>query len=320
MFKHILLPLDGSLLAECALPHVLALASTGQTRITIARVLGPSPESNPDSPIDPLSWRFNRVEAETYLDHVSHIFNQTNLFKAEITLLEGDPAQRLIEYARANDVDLIVLTSHGQSGVSLWNVSSVVRKIVQNANLSTMLVRSFACHPGDQTPVKYQRVLTPLDGSLRAEAALPVATSIVQAHHARLILAHILQRPEVFQRLPLPTEDQQLIEQVIQRCQNAASQYIEHLKGHLPQETEADIRVNNNVSSTIAQIIVEREIDLVVLNAHGYSGDSNRPFGSIATSLIEYGTTPLLMLQDLSPDDIQPGRSEEVAREQQGHV
>jgi nucleotide-binding universal stress UspA family protein len=320
VFKHILLPLDGSQLAECVLPHARALASAGYTRITVVRVLASASESNPDQPVDPLNWHFNRVEAENYLLLIAKQLNIARRPDAEIAILEGDPAQRLIEFAHQNEVDLIVLSSHGQSGVSRWNVSSVVRKLIQNVHLSTMLVRAYDCKPGSMEKVRYKQVLTPLDGSLRAEAALPVATGIVQSHRSRLILAHILQRPEVIQRLPPSTEDQQLIDQVIQRSQSAAEYYIEQLKNRLPFETETEIRVSNNVSTTLAQMIADRSVDLVVLNAHGHSGDINRPFGSIATSLIEYGTTPLLMLQDLSPGDIHPGRAEEAAREQQGHA
>lgn len=320
MFKHILLPLDGSLLAECAIPHVRALASPGYTRITAARVLGPTTEVNTDQPVDPLSWRFNRAEAETYLAQAAEIIDKARRPPAETLLLEGDPAQRLIEFAHMHGVDLIVLASHGQSGVSRWNVSSVVRKIIQNANLSIMLVRAYSCHPGDMTAVQYRHVLTPLDGSLRAEAALPVAASIVQAHRGELILAHILQQPEVIQRLPLPAEDQQQIEQVVQRGLQAVDQYVELLKARLPAHTTVKVQVSNNVSSSLTQIIEDTQVDLVVLNAHGHSGDSRRPFGSIATNLIEYGTTPLLMLQDLAPGEIQPGRAEALAREQRGHA
>jgi nucleotide-binding universal stress UspA family protein len=320
MFNHILVPLDGSPLAEITLPHLAALSNPGETRVTLVRVLEVTGEQSAGQPVDPFGWRMNRAEAQSYLDQlVTPIAENTGLTTIDTRLLEGDPAQRIIEFARQNAVDLILLSSHGKSGVSRWNVSSVVRKIIQNANLSIMLVRAYDHHPVGEEGLTYKRILVPLDGSLRAEIALPQATVIAQKHNAQLYLAHVLHKPEIVQRVPPNEQDQGLFNQVVERSRAAAETYMDQLTTRLPVPFERELRTSNNVFNTLDQIITDRDIDLVIMSAHGHSADTHRTFGNITSGLIEYGATSLLTIQDLSPEEVGPTRAEEAARERRGH-
>jgi hypothetical protein len=123
-------------------------------------------------------------------------------------------------------------------------------------------------------------------------------------------------------RTPLTQEDIKLIDQFTQRCEVGATRYFDQLKPRLSSE-EIDVRtlmvVSDNVAGTLHEIAEEENVDLVVLSAHGYSGTAKWPYGSAAISFIAYGTTPLLIIQDISPNEIELTQAEEAARERKGH-
>ena len=76
---------------------------------------------------------------------------------------------------------------------------------------------------------------------------------------------------------------------------------------------------SDNVISTLHSVVEQEGADLVMLAAHGRSSESRWPYGSVATSFIAYGTTPLLIVQDLSQDELESTQAEMAAREHKGH-
>ena len=116
MIKHILAPLDGSNLAECILPHTQAVASAFSARITLLHVLEVPHVQGSEQVIDPLDWHLKKREAEAYLDHIAARLRENNL-QVEEVILEGLPAECVIDFAKSNDMDLIVLSTHGKSGL-----------------------------------------------------------------------------------------------------------------------------------------------------------------------------------------------------------
>jgi nucleotide-binding universal stress UspA family protein len=305
MLEHILVPLDGSSLAECVLPHTIALAHAFKARVTLLHILEQGRTST--QAIDPLNWHLHKAEAEAYLNEVSNRLQKWGV-PVDRVLLEGPAAMRIIEYAHANDIDLIVLSSHGQSGLSEWGISSVTQKIVQRANTSILLVRAYQQHLDRyQIETRYRRILAPLNGSQRAECGLPLATTLACYSQAKLILAHVVARPHLFHRLPPTAEDTKLLDQLVERNVAEATRYFEQQYAHLPVENETHLLVSDNVINTLHELVEQQEIDLVVLCAHGYSADIHRPYGSLVSNFIFYGNTPLLIKQDLLPQQIKMG-------------
>lgn len=321
MIKQILVPLDGSPLAENVLPHTVAVARPFGARISLLRVLEQAQSTDQSLSVDPLTWQISKSEAKDYLDIIAANFQQAGLL-TENTILEGQAAERIVQFAQNRDIDLIILSSHGRSGLSGWNVSSVVQKVIHRANLATMIVRAYQPTTSELTSLRYRRLLVPLDCSQRAECVLPLVTTLARFHESQLILAHVVRRPEMPRRTPLTQEDIKLIDQFTQRCEVGATRYFDQLKPRLSSE-EIDVRtlmvVSDNVAGTLHEIAEEENVDLVVLSAHGYSGTAKWPYGSAAISFIAYGTTPLLIIQDISPNEIELTQAEEAARERKGH-
>ena len=318
MFDHILLPLDGSSLAECVLPHAVAFMRAFAARATLLYVLELESDGEQVRRVDPLDWRIRRAEAEAYLANVAERLQAAD-FQAEWVVLEGQPAERVVEYARNNDVDLIVLSSHGKSGLSRWNVSSVVEKIIQGAHLSFLIVRAYQPVVGDLAGLQYKRLLLPLDGSQRAECVLAPATTLARVHRAQLLAAHAVLRPSLLQRVPPTPEDVELAERLTERNRQAAAKYLEQLAPRLSVDVEARLLVTDQAAASLHDLIETENVDLVVLSAHGAAAQTKWSHGSVTTSFIDYGSTPLLVVQDLPPEEVELTEAEVAAAEYKGH-
>jgi len=318
MFNHILVPLDGSSLAECVLPHVIAVAKAFNSQVTLIRVF-----EQPRSPafsqaIDPLEWHLVKTEAEAYLNEVAAHLQGLGL-KVQRTLKEGNAAEHIIEFAHHNESDLIILSSHGQSGLSGWNISSVVQKIILRAYTSTLIVRAYQSPPKDPESFGYKQLLIPLDGSQRAENALPPALILARFYGSQLLLAHLVYKPEMLTRTPLTHSETDLINQITERNQQKATRYLEQIRSQSTTPVDLRLHISEGNIGELHKLVELKDVDLVVLSAHGQSGNTKWPYGSVTLSFIVYGTTPLLIVQDLSREELEKTTAELIAREQKGH-
>ncbi len=320
MFKSILVPLDGSPLAECVLPHVVAMAVPLGASVTVLRVCEPPAEDQTTRPVNALSWRFRTAEADAYLEAISARLAEAGL-DVQSRRLEGKPAEQILAFARQNGSDLIVLSSHGRSGLTGWNVSSVVQKIIARARLSLMIVRAYHRTTSKLTHLTYSRLLCPLDCSQRAEHAVPLATMLARSHAAQLLLAHVLVKPEMPRRRPLTSAELKAIDKVVELNRAEAKRCLEELQAsQVAEQVNVEIRllVSDNPAKTLHDLVKQEGIDLVAMSAHGYSGGTIWPYGSLALNFIAYGTTPLLIAQDLSLDQMEPHEAEIAAQEPTG--
>jgi nucleotide-binding universal stress UspA family protein len=318
MFTHILVPLDGSSVAECVLPHAATLAQACGARVTLLRVLEHSNGQGENRPVDPLDWEMKRSEAEAYLAEVEEQLRRLDI-AVEPVVVEGKAAQAIVAFAHNNGVDLLVISSHGESGFTGWNVSSTVQKVILRAYVSIMLVRAYAAPPATLPEFHYSRIIVPLDGSQRAEWVLSCVQRLVAFSDSTVELVHALIPPEMPRQTPPNPEDVELSRRLLERNRQEMESYLEQLSGRLNHNVSARLVTDKDVVTSLHQYVEQEETSLVVLNAHGYSENTRWPYGTVATSFIFYGTTPLLIVQDLSADKIKPSRAELVAREQKGH-
>jgi nucleotide-binding universal stress UspA family protein len=317
MFDHILVPLDGSRLAETVLPHLVALATAFGSHATLLRVLEQESSGQMRS-VDPMDWRIARAQARAYLDEQANRLAEVGL-QVESVLLEGQAADRIVEHAHSEGADLILVSSHGRSGLSRWNISSVVQKIILQARTSIMIVRAYQPAVEDLRGERYERLLVPLDCSQRAEVSLSPSVTLARAHDARITLAHVVHVPEMTCPEPLSEEDRALAQRLTERNRRAAVEYLERLRERLGTEGEARIMVSDSPAAALDDLVESEGIDLVVISAHGRSAQAKWPYGSVTIGLISYGSTPLIIVQDLPPESIEPTKAEVAARERKGH-
>jgi len=318
MFNRILIPLDSSKLAECVLPHLVAIAKICDPEVQLLRVAEPLGVTARQRMIDPVDWQIRKAEAGSYLDDIAGRLQDAGL-RVSVQLCDGRPAEQIIDTARSLDSDLILMSSHGQSGISPWNVSSVVQQVILRANRSLMIIRAYQPITADLTGLRYHKIFLPLDGSPRAEMPLTVAESLAHAHHSEILVAHVVREPELPRRMSASQDDLLLVNQLTERNRSEAAHYLENLTSRIDLATETILEVSPSISRSLHQIAEENGVDLTIISAHGYSGDTRWPFGSVGLGFIVYGSTPLLILQDMPNHQIEPTRAEIAAREAGGH-
>ena len=318
MFNRILVPLDSSKLAECVLPHLTAISRACEPEVRLLRVLEPFGATARMRMIDPVDWQIRKAEAESYLQDITEQLRKAGL-QVTAELYEGRPAEQIIEFAHSWNADLILMSSHGQSGLSPWNVSSVVQQVIYRARRSLMIIRAYQNVTSDLNSLHYHRIFLPLDGSQRAELALTFAESLARAHNSEVLTAHIVRLPELPRKTTASQEDLMLVNQLTERNRVEAVKYLEDLKSRVDMTIQTKLEISPSISLSLHQIADEIQVDLTIISAHGYSGDTRWPFGSVGLGFIVYGNSPLLILQDLPANRIELTQAEITARETGGH-
>ena len=155
MYKNIMVPLDGSELAECVLPHVEIFVTGCQVeKITFARVVEPAPAryseiastANPHE-YENMQKKIEKIEEERR-SFATHYLNQIiargkqgkTVFKAVV--LVGHVAEKLVDYVEPNEIDLVLIATHGRSGISRWVRGSIADKVLRSSSAPVLMVRA----------------------------------------------------------------------------------------------------------------------------------------------------------------------------------
>jgi nucleotide-binding universal stress UspA family protein len=304
MFDSILVPLDGSQLADCVLPHVVAIARSFDAEITLLRMLEKSQAGTSAQLFDLVNWQINKTRADLYLEKTKAWLQGSNV-RARKKIMEGLVADGITEYAQNQGTKLIILSSHGRNGLTQWGISSITQKIILNAQTSLLIIRAhqYGIHSGElsKTPL-YQRILVPLDGSQRAENVLPIITQLANFHKSKILLVQVVQTPEMARQMPPIREDIELSNRVVERNREEAERYLEELKSRSYLKgisVQTHLITSDNVAVALHQLGEQEEVEMVALSAHGYSGNHQWPYGSMVNNFVMYGKVPLLIVQDL---------------------
>jgi len=152
MYKKIMVPLDGSKLAECVLPHVDAFLTSFQVEtITFVRVIEPAPTrlSSTTVPEDygKIQENAKKIEAErktaaaAYLNEVASRVKADGI-KCREEVIVGKAAESLIDYVNTNEIDLILIATHGRSGISRWVRGSIADRVLRSSRVPVLMVRA----------------------------------------------------------------------------------------------------------------------------------------------------------------------------------
>jgi nucleotide-binding universal stress UspA family protein len=303
--RRILAPLDGSELAERALPYAEDLARRVGSELVLVRaaMLFPFQKTHLSEPA-----RERVEEAEGYLEGVARTLRGRGLEVRTVAPYTW-PEVEIAAEARRQEADLIVMSTHGRGGLGRWVYGSVAERVVAESPVPVMLVRAWKGQSGPIWHGEHRCILVPLDGSELAEAALPVARALVDALHGRLVLLRV--EPFASWDSPViasigpgdestgPTavpdwDDEQ------ERLRTEALEYLSRLRGD--SEVRAELRSGFPVEA-ILDAAREHGAALVVMTTHGRTGPGGFPLGSVADSVLRQGSMPVVLVGPGSAPD-----------------
>ena len=149
MYQKILAPLDGSEFAECGLSHVKAIASgCSVPDVVLFMVYEPLPKSQLAAYTPSDFFEKAAKDAHDYaMEYLGKLANElkTNGINVTIATAEGNPAEIILEYAKKSGVDLIIMSTHGRSGVARWAMGSVADKVLRHSAVPVLTVAPGAC-------------------------------------------------------------------------------------------------------------------------------------------------------------------------------
>lgn len=283
MFKSILVLLEEGC-TEHMVQYALDFATFSNAKINLVYLMD-NREEEGKTITDPITWSFTRSEAQAKLEQlVKKSTSQT--YNVSSMVVSNQPIESLLQQMDVMNVDLIITAKPN---------SNTRNKLYDLMKSTAIPILHMPVSGSFKT--SHQKILVPLDGSQRAECTLPLIQYLCKSTSNQLVLAHIVQPPAGIYSQDAGGDD--LVEQVIRTGTERAGQYLQDYSSRIYAPTEIKVLVKTNIASGIHQIIDDEEIDLVVMSAHGESGDPKLPFGSIAHNLISYATVPVLVMQDL---------------------
>lgn len=290
-FQRILVPLDGSFRAEAALPYAARLAECTGARLVLVRVA--RAQALPGG--DAAAAQMQAIDrAETYLER---LIATTPLPGDAVAsgVPYGDAAEGIVAAARTHVADLIVMATHGRSGLARAVLGSVAEGVLRRAGVPLMLVRPGVDYVSWESGLR--SVLVPLDGSVDAETALPIAMGIARAAQADLALFRTV--PPA----PIALEGAAVAAFVDREAEReAARAYLRTMEGRVRAagDPAAVPRLQSLVSDGFPATEIGRACDLtgaslVVMTTHGRTGVERALLGSVADEVVRTTRVPVLL-------------------------
>ncbi|HVP57708.1 MAG TPA: universal stress protein [bacterium] len=302
MFERILVPLDGSQLAEVALPYAEELAARLGSQLTLLHISEwPGFE---DQYHNMRQFYVQKMGEHAQRDIQRRLRKQlTREIRVKSETLSGRPAESIIDYADEEKMGLIVMSTHGRTGVGRWAIGSVAYKVVTAARQPVYLVRARGTRSDMRKKSRLDRILVPLDGSKQSEAVIPYVEALGSGLQANVTLLQAL-TPDYG-----VTSGRQL--EQLEAVRTSAKDYIENLvarfraKGITARDVLAEALLDpTEVAREIDRYADEIKADLVVMSATGRSASNRAPgdgyaasLGSIAEKMVHSGNTPLLLVK-----------------------
>ncbi|MDX1600437.1 MAG: universal stress protein [Anaerolineales bacterium] len=294
MFETVLVPLDGSKLAERALVPAIQLVKANKGDLLIVRVPTQMPLAPPAQGFigAELLWTeqaedIGHTEAATYLDSIrSEVESQGVAVRTE--LIGGDPASVIAGVADQRAVDLIVMCTHGRSGFSRWVLGSVTEKVLRMAPAPVMVVRS---------PGPYQHLLIPLDGSRLSERALAPALAFAARMSSKVTLLYATGTHEI--------EDADYWQLGSDVRGDTKAAHVDRARAYLERVAEYHARPGLDLKFVLrkerpADAIVDfaqsHQVDMVAMATHGRSGLQHMVYGSVTEKVLRSGKFTMLIV------------------------
>jgi nucleotide-binding universal stress UspA family protein len=304
--KTILVPLDGSVLAERVLPYAQLLARMIDARLHLLRIITDAPHEhvlldNPtiraEAGLPPITtnhdsaaaWDALRLFAENNLADPAALLRATGV-QVTTEVRVGAPAATIVEVATECHAQIIAMATHGYGGITRWALGSVADAVLHTASAPVLLVRGNAPLPKHAPALK--RIIVPLDGSELARQALPTAIELADFACAEVVVVQAIV-PSIEDYLSAAAPVAELRDNL--RAQALHEQDLH--KGRDRPAAVTAVMLVGHAAQAIAEEVDWRRADLIVMATHAYSGLHRWVHGSVADQLLHATTTPLLLVR-----------------------
>lgn len=310
MFRNILVPLDGSPASEQAARLAISLARNNATQITVMQAVSDS-DALWGAPYDAVVGgnaeelvQANVAEATAYLGKVAKMMLDAGVSNVTVKAQRGAAAETISALA-SNGYDLIVMNTHGRSGLARTVLGSVAMAVVRSSHLPVLLVNNIqAVKDYADSDYLLDNILVPLDGSPLAELALPTAVKLAQANHGKLLLLKVLAEKaetEVYIAHEVgdnadgdsdyvlgntELDDYRYLEDVADRCIPAGLAYI-------------TIACAGKPARDIVSSAIDHHCKLIAMTTHARAGIRRITEGSVTEAVIANSPIPVLALRGL---------------------
>jgi nucleotide-binding universal stress UspA family protein len=296
MYDRILVSLDGSQLAEESLPYAEELSGRLGAELTLLYVSESSKDTGQH-----MHHFYIQNKAEAVKD-LAQLFTDKSdsrqVIEVKSAISIGNPAEKIVEYADKENMDIIIMSTHGRSGITRWALGSVADKVVRANRKPVLLIRARGVRPEVHTQKLLQKILAPLDGSHEGEAVIPHVAELAAKLQAKVTLLQAL--PQGY--LSIATGDYiAYTPKQIEADKTQVQQYLDKVQGWLKQKgiaAESKVIVKTGgAAEEIINFAAEIKADMVIMSTHGRSGVGRWVIGSVAEKVLHEGNTPLMLIR-----------------------
>lgn len=299
MFRKLLVPLDRSALAEQAVGQAAAIARASHAAIDLVLVHQPLPFAGfNDEPWNAEQWG----DEEKYLEWIAGELASGAGVPVAHAVIRGEAVDSICKQAWEVDADLIVMTSHGRTGLSRAWLGSIADGVLRHSAVPVLMLRPIESKSDRLAAHKlFKHVLVPLDGSALANDILSSASSLARCTGARLTVLRVVQP------VPLMTVDVDMAfayppfvqdDDATAHLVEEAKQQLDEVSRRLAEETGIKVEAHVVVAAHIAQAILDfasgHAVDVITMSTHG-RGASRFLLGSVADKVLRASGLPMLL-------------------------
>ena len=297
--RSLLVPLDGSGFAEQAIPWAATLARAARARLRLVLVHQPPEPPPSDRESRRLYVRIElalRKSQRDYLRTVAARVKAEGLTQVTSATLSGSPAPApaIAAYAAEVGVDLVVMTTHGRGGLERAWLGSVADQLVRSLEIPVLLIRPVE---GAVSPPEAREILVALDGSRRAEAALPPAMAMAGLLRARLTLLQAV-APVVLKIEAQAAFVGSFDEPLSSLRRDEAKDYLEDIASQVTAagvEARPTAVLAANPVEAIRAAAASPDVGMIAVATHGRTGLRRMVLGSVADKLVRTSELPMLV-------------------------
>ena len=213
---------------------------------------------------------------------------------------EGRPADVICRRVREVNADLVVMTSHGRTGLSRAWMGSVADEVVRNATVPVLMLRAHEERSAREEVTPFTRILVALDGSAEADAILGPALAMAQCTGAGLTLARVVHPipilifDPVMPAMPTSIVDEDGTAELATQVRAELTAFAEFVERKSGLRVGVEVVVNENAAEALMQLAAATRADLIALTTHG-RGASRMVIGSVTDRVLRGSQLPLLL-------------------------